>query len=352
MPHVSPTLEGFRAAFRRPSLTFAEISWRWAIGAAATALFIFYGIEYLDTLPVSSSDALLLSTRQPALVGRAIEHILRGSLARAVFAALVAALALSLLWIIASSFGRLATTRALLDYFRRDIAGNDYSDHDDDNDSAEVPKPRPIRALIDLNFLRLAVILAAALAMVGAGILVSFLSTRTAPRPGLAFTIFLPLAALVLLAAWALNWWLSLAAVFAVRDGESSLGALSAAVACYRERTGAISAVSTWTGLAHLVAFSILGTAASFPLAFLQIAPSGWIIAGVILVTLVYLAVADWLYIARLAGYVFIAEMPYAVVETSLAPIIAPPGAAFDTSAAVDRGERILSDISTMTAET
>jgi hypothetical protein len=349
MSHVSPTLEGFRAAFRRPSLTFAEIAWRWAVGSSATVLFIFYGIEYLDTLPVSSADAWLLSTRQPALVGRAIEHILRGSLPRAVFAALVAALALSLLWIVASSFGRLATTRALLDYFRRDVAEDD-SNHN--SELTDVPRPRPIRSLLDLNFLRLAVILAAALALTGAAILVSFLSTRTTPRPGLAFTVFLPIAALVLLAAWTLNWWLSLAAVLAVRDGETALGSLSAAVTYYREHAGAISTVSTWTGLAHLVALSVFGTAASFPLAFLQIAPSGLIIAGVILATLLYLAVADWLYIARLAGYVFIAEMPNALVETTPNPILIAPFEAPALPTAVDRDEPILSDVSNMAAET
>jgi hypothetical protein len=350
MPHVSPTLAGFRAAFRRPSLTFAEIAWRWAVGSSATVLFIFYGIEYLDTLPVSSADAWLLSTRQPALVGRAIEHILRGSLPRAVFAALVAALALSLFWIVASSFGRLATTRALLDYFRRDVAEDDSSNHN--SKLTDVPRPRPIRSLLDLNFLRLAVILAAALALAGAGILVSFLSTRATPRPGLAFTVFLPIAALVLLAAWTLNWWLSLAAVLAVRDGETALGSLSAAVTCYREHAGAISAVSTWTGLAHLVALSVFGTAASLPLAFLQIAPSGLIIAGVILATLLYLAVADWLYIARLAGYVFIAEMPNALVETTPSPILIAPFEALALPTAVDRDEPILSDVSNMAAET
>ena len=46
MPRVSPTLEGFRAAFRRPSLTFAEIAWRWSFGAAAVALFAFALLEY------------------------------------------------------------------------------------------------------------------------------------------------------------------------------------------------------------------------------------------------------------------------------------------------------------------
>ena len=108
----SPTIEGFRVALRRPSLSFAEISWRWVLGATTAALSSFYCFEYLDTLPVTKADSALLSTRQPALVGRAITHILRGSLNRAALAALLASLALSLLWILAASMGRLATVRA------------------------------------------------------------------------------------------------------------------------------------------------------------------------------------------------------------------------------------------------
>ena len=82
----------------------------------------FWLIEFLDTLPVTRGDEALLSTRHPLLVGRAISHILRGSLNRAVMAALLAAIALSLLWIITASIGRAATVRALLEYFRSGAA--------------------------------------------------------------------------------------------------------------------------------------------------------------------------------------------------------------------------------------
>ena len=342
----SPTIEGFRAAFRRPSLTFAEIAWRWTLGATATSLFLFYCIEYLDTLPVSNADAALLSTRQPVLVGRAIAHILHGSLNRAVVAACLAALALSLLWIIAASLGRLATVRALLAYFRSDVAFNVSAK----NSGAE--KPRPIRALIDLNFLRVAVALSLLLAFAGTAILTGFVSTKAHPRPGLAFMLFLPVAALICVAGWALTWWLSLAGLFAVRDGQDALAALSAAVTFARERMGSVLAVSTWTGLAHLVALSIATTALSFPLAFVQVVPSRLVLAGIILVTLAYFAVADWLYVVRLAGYVCVAEMPDASVVESPIQAGSPPGNVFPVETAIDRDEPILSDIPNLAVET
>ena len=115
---MSPTLEGFRAVFRRPSMTFAEIAWRWTVGAVAGVVSLFALVEYLDTLPITEADAAMLGTRHPALVSRAISHILRGSLNRVVFAALLAAFALAVFWIVVASLGRAATVRALIDYFR------------------------------------------------------------------------------------------------------------------------------------------------------------------------------------------------------------------------------------------
>jgi hypothetical protein len=339
MSRVSPTVEGFRAAFHRPSLTFAEIAWRWTIGAAAFALFFFSCIEYLDSLPVTNADAALLWTRQPLLVGRAITHILRGSLNRAVLAILLALITLSALWILAASIGRLATVRALLDYFRRDIT-NGLSPG-----TYEAKDQRPLRSLINLNFLRVALTVAAVLAFVGAAILVSIASPPAAPRPGLALMLFPPLAGLIFILWGALNWFLSLACIFAVRDGDDALSAISTAVTFSRKRSGPLFAVSTWTGLAHLAALSVASTAVSLPLAFLRVAPARPVITAVILLMLAYFAVVDWLYMARLAGYVCIAEMPEDLAVP--APFPAPP-----PQTSIDRDEPILSDIPNLAVET
>ncbi len=337
MSAASPTIEGFRVAFRRPSLTLAEIAWRWAPGFTAVALLCFYFAEYFNTLPVSRADLVLLSTRQPALIGRAIGHIFHGSLNRAVLAALVLAIGLSLLWSVAASVGRLATVDALLAYFQSTTAENLL------NRTDTLGKPRPIRALIHLNFLRVALVFATLLSVVGAAILSSFASNDVHPRPGLAFALFVLLTGCICVAGWALNWWLSLAALFVVRDGEDALGAFSRAVSFFRDRTGAVIAVSTWTGLAHCVAFSIATTAASVPLVFIQVAPWRLVIAGIALVTLAYFAVVDWLYMARLAGYIYLTEMP----DTLLVPLLPPPTLPSSASSetAIDRDEPILSDL-------
>ena len=333
----SPIREGFRAAFRLPSLTFAEISWRWTVGAVAWILFIFSFVEYLDSVPVSRADVTLLGTRQPFLVGKAISHILRGSLDRAVFATLAAGLALILLWMLAAAIGRFAIVRALLEHFRGEVATGDSSD----------PQNRSsrLRSLLALNFLRVVVALAAILAFAGAAIVASFASPDAKPLPGLAFVLFLPLASAICLVWPALNWLLSLASVFVIRDADDTLAAISRAVTFFREHLGFVFAVTVWAGLAHLVAFSVASTVVSMFLAFLQFLPARLIIGAIILLTLAYFSVVDWLYIARLAGYVCIAEMPDLPVLTAStfdSPLSSPDAVIQE---AIDRDEPILSDL-------
>jgi len=364
---ISPTAEGFRAAFRRPSLTLAEIAWRWAVGITATTLFFFGLIEYLNTLPVTNRELLFLRSRQPYLVGQAIAHILRGSLSRAVISAMVAALMLTLLWIIAAAVGRLATVRALLEYFRRDVAsyvsagastGDGGRDVASNVSTSDVAENGAFPTLVRLNFLRAAVALAAVCGFLGAAVLSGFASPDTHPRPGLAFLIFLPLAGLVYLAWSSLNWLLSLCGIFAVRDGGDAVGAIFAAASFSRERAGPIAAVSTWTGLGHMVVFVIATTVVSMPLGLAPLVPWRLVVAAMIVVTSAYCAVADWLYMARLAGYVCITEIPEALfAPTPPSPQPVPPdrmqvAPAMTLQTTIDRDEPILSDVPSLALET
>jgi hypothetical protein len=347
MSRISPTLEGFRAAYRRPSLTFAEITWRWVVGATATALFFFGLFEYLNTLPVTRGEMLFLRTRQPYLVAQAILHVLRGGLSRAVVSVMVAALLIALVWVIAGSLGRIATVRALLEYFRERLSASAHREtsavrNERPGRSASGRESNSLHSLISLHFFRAGIALAAMFGLMGAGILASFISPDANPRPGLAFLCFLPLAGLVCFFWWALNWLLSFAPVFAVRDHEDSLGAISMAVALLRERTGAVLAVSSWVGLAHLVVFVGATTAVSVPMGLMPLVPWRLAALAMIVVTLGYFALADWLYMARLAGFVCIAEMP----EEMFAPSIpVPPALTPLLQTSIDRSELILSDV-------
>ena len=194
---ISPTAEGFRAAFRRPSLTFGEIMWRWAVGATAATLFLFGLFQYLNTLPVTDNERLFLRTRQPFLIAQTIAHILHGSLDRAVMAALVAALMLGALWIVAASIGRIATVRALLDYFHRDVAGYVSAGGISNSGERDVASNVSTSSVMRLNFLRAVVALAAILGFLGAMIVAGLASSSAHPRPGVVFLVLPPMVGLV-----------------------------------------------------------------------------------------------------------------------------------------------------------
>ncbi|HTE91819.1 MAG TPA: hypothetical protein VK639_22945, partial [Terriglobales bacterium] len=191
----SPTLEGFRVMFRRPSLGMAEIAWRWSLGFATALLFFFSLVEYLDTLPVTDADLLLLRSRQPFLISHAILHIFSGSGPRLVAAGILLIFAMALAWIGTASFGRAVTLRALVDYFgtemqsvRATFSGQEGT--------------WQLRSLVGLNFCRVAITFAALVGCVGGLLLAGLASSNSDPSPGSTTLIFLTMVMLIWL-AWA-----------------------------------------------------------------------------------------------------------------------------------------------------
>jgi hypothetical protein len=319
----SPTQEGFRTLFRRPSLGFAEIAWRWSFGAAAGLLAALSCFEYLDTLPVARGDLLLLRTRQPFLISQAVGNIVRGSGGRLVEAFIVLALALVVAWIVVAALARAATLKALLADFR-------------EKDESSGHGVNWLDPLLGLNFLRAAASLAAMAASFA-----GFELGGTASTPdeaGMAFQLAMIIATLVWVAWSMVNWLLSLAAIFVVANGRDTFGAITDAVDLLRRRSGPVFAVGTSFGLAHVAALVVASIAAAFPLGLAGVLPGRMVLAALTVITLLYFAVADFLYMGRLAGYVAIVEMP---AEPSFQPSPLSP----QPSGSVDPYELILSDM-------
>ena len=330
MQRRSPTIEGFRVAFRRPSFAFAEIMWRWSYGAAVVVSLGFSFLEFLDTLPVSQRDLFLLRTRQPGLIARALSHILAGSGLRFIAASIVLALALSFAWIVVASFGRAITLINLLNYFWDKEPNYFFSFR--------------IRPLFGLGFLRVVSLLAAMVGTIGAMLLSGMASSEKDPSPGIVVLIFITVAILVW-GAWAMvNWLLSVASIFVAAHGADTLGAIASAVGLCRDRLGAVLAVGFWFGMAHVVALSVASSVIAFPLAFVAVLPGAMVFGGVLLSGLLYFAVADWLYLGRLAAYMWIVEGPEIepVLETTVEPpAFQPP----QINERVDPDDLILSDV-------
>lgn len=289
MKQRSPTLEGFQTMFRLPSLGLAEIAWRWSFGLAATAAVVFAIREYLSTLPVTAGEMLLLRTRQPILMLQALARIFQGSAPRAVAAFLVLTLTLALAWIVLASLGRAASVKAVTEYFRGPVSSN-----------------ARFSSLFALNSLRVATMLAATVGVAGAVLVAKSASRPDNPSPGAALLIFWLLTVLIGVICSLLNWYLSLACVFAVREGTPAFTSLIAAIDLCRTRSGSLVAAGTSFGIAHVILFVVASSAIAFPLGFAEVLPGGMVFGGVLLVTLLYFAAADFLYVGRLASYVFI----------------------------------------------
>jgi len=312
----SPTIEGLRSVFRKPALPLAEVVWRWSFGAAALVLIGLGVLEYLHTLPVSPTDMLMLRTGHPVLVSNALSHIARGSAFRLVLAFVFLFSTLAILWILVASIGRAVTLDALITYIRkraRTALGQVPGVVIDTPPVGEVigaPSGGRFRSLAGLHFLRAALALAACAAGLGALILAGFTSTKTHPQPALVFFLALMLVLLVWMAWSSVSWLLSLASIFVVGQGQDTFGALSSSVALCRDRFASVAAVGTWFGLAHIVLFIFATSVVTFPLALAQILPAPMVLTAVLLLTLLYLAIVDTLYIGRMAGYIAILEAP------------------------------------------
>ncbi len=340
MKQPSPTLEGFRAIFRVPSLGLAEIAWRWSFAVAGGALLIFAAFQFLDTLPVTSGDLALLRTRQPALISRAALHVFHGSAPRAIAAAIVTLLFIAIAWIVVASLGRAAGIKVLLDYFRAVRNSSQAS-------STSLPSAQgwQLGSVMGLNFLRIAITLAAFIGCVGALLLAGSVSSEKNPSPGIAALVFF-MAVLLITMAWSiLNWFLSLGVMFPVAEGHDTFGAIASAIDLFRFHSGPMLAVSTWFGLVHIGALSLFSSLAMVPIALAGTLRARAVLFAVLVVALLYFAVVDFLRVGRLAAYVHIALGPDASLRVVAPESSGGPQSAARNDTQVDQDEPILSDL-------
>jgi hypothetical protein len=323
MSSFSPTAEGFKLIFRRTAIPTAEIAWRWTFATAAWLFGTFFLLEYMGSLPVTTVDRLLLGTQQPVLISRAIQRIFHGSAFRFTEAGIVVLIALAVAWIVLASLGRAATLAALLEEFG----------------VAFGPGGRTLQSLFALNFLRVALFLAAKVAGVGTVLFAS--SIWAATHASIADVMRLWFAVLVPVGmVWAvLNWLLSTAAVFVATEQKGALSAIGSCARFCVEHTGRVLAAGAWFGLAHLAAFIVACVAGFTVLSTVGAWRMGPALVLEFLIIAAYCAIADFLYTGRMAAYVAIVRGPQVEISGDLSPL-APEG-----PAAVDRDELILSDV-------
>jgi len=274
--------KGLTAIAEQPALPLAEIAWRWCFAVAGATLAAVTALEYLNSIPVSWGERLLLESEQPLLALAALAYALRGSAARLAAGAIMAGTAMAILWMLFAALGRLVTLQALLPLARM-----------------------AYRPLLGLSFLRAELFLAAVLAGLGALILAGFAGPPGDAAPSVV------LAAVLIACIWLvwalLNWLLSVAAIFVARDQQDTFGAVAAAVELVRSKFGEVVLTSLPFVLLHYLALAaaIASSALVFDVMTRVSPEAGW---ALVAIAAGYFAYADFLYITRLAAYVELAE--------------------------------------------
>lgn len=325
MSAFSPTANGFRTIFRQPAIPAAEIAWRWTLATAAWFLGGAFLLEYARTLPVDAVDRLLLGTQQPALILRALQRIFHGSGLRFTESGVLLGLGLALAWIVLASLGRAATLNAVVHELGVGSSG-----------SAKTA----ITSLIDLNFLRAAVTLAAIVAVFGATFIASGVWSSTHLSVVDAARLWMLFLFLIWLAWVIVNWLLGTASVFVVSEGRSTFAAVAATVRWFRNRFWSVIAAGIWFGILHIASLIVAWLAGLAVLSFAGVLRPGPTLFIVFLILANYCVIADSLYVARLAAYLWIAHEDELEVVTKSNEPLDRPG-----DSAVDQTELILSDV-------
>ncbi len=327
MRSPSPTAEGFRLIFRRSAIPLAEIAWRWSFAAAFWFMTASFFVEYADSLPSNRVDRLLLGTRQPELILRALHRILHGSGLRFTLGGIVLAVGLIILWIVLASVGRSVTLTAMM--------------HELEIMPSSSSRRGVLSSLLALNFLRAAAAFAALLSAIGAIFLTSgfWASTHVSASGAVRFWLFL---LLLIWTAWAmLNWMLSTSSVFVAVDRVTAFTAISLTLGWYRDRLGSVLATGTWFGLIHGGTFLIAYSAGFTVLGMAHILGGGRTLFLEILIMAAYCAVADLLYIGRLTAYLAIIRRgdSFDLAEPQTPPTFP------SIERTIDQNELILSDV-------
>jgi hypothetical protein len=298
-----PISDGFRTAFREPAVVLGEIAWRWTFGVAALVLAAGSLFTHLATLPVSKFELLALRGHPSWLIVDAAGHILHGS-PRLVMAAAIVLPAIFVMWIAAATVGRAATLKALL---RRE------------GRVALLPQ-------LGLNFLRASVTLASLIGYLGAAILAGRAAAGPDDvRPGVFFVVFVVLSTVVAIVRSRVNWFLCLGAIPAARGGCDTFTAISEAAGLFRRHPGMFAGAGAVFGTIHGVLFAFCTVVCLLALSLAGKVPPAATVFLLTVITLAYLAAADFLYIARLAAYVAIDESDRTPPPAAVAPEFLPP---------------------------
>jgi hypothetical protein len=304
----NPITQGLHAVARDPAIFLGEILWRWSFALLASLLVVGVGLMLLGPLHVGPIWDAAWRSRDPQKMSQVVLGIVLILGVKVIMtAAIVVPLAIALLWSILSALGRFVTVwrlRAGLTSLR-------------------------FRSILALQLFR-AFVGWFSFALLFAATFGEALIASRGPKPDLLLYYLMMLPSVILISAFwlTLNWYLSLAAIFG-REGQSFRGAFRQARHTVRlqrpDFAGTGFVFILFRTVALLIATAICGLTSGMA----GSSPQGYFVL-LMIVSLAYFAVADFLYMARMAAYLALAAAhvdpagPKLVAASSTLPVENP----------------------------
>src|SRR6185312_2402346 len=275
----NPITQGLRAVMRDPAIFLVEILWRWSFALLACMLVAGVGMMLLGPLHVGHAWDTAWRSRDPQRMGQLLLAIILLLGAKLIIAAIAVPFAIALLWGILAALGRFVTIKRL---------------------SSGLTALR-FRTVFALQLLRGLVSWFALILLFATTIGEALIATR-GTQPDLVLYYLMVMPSVVLIgASWLIvNWYLSLAAIFG-REGQSFRGAFRQARQTVRQQRSDFAGTGfiflLFRTIILLIVVAICGLASGMA----GTAPQSYFVL-LIFVSLTYFAIADFLYMARMAA--------------------------------------------------
>jgi len=280
----NPITQGLRAVTRDPAIFLVEILWRWSFAVLACMLVAGVGMMLLGPLHVGKAWDTAWGSRDPQRMGQLLVAIVLLLGVKLIIAAIAVPMAIALLWSILAALGRFVTVKRL----RSGLTSLRF------------------RTVFALQLLRGLVSWFALILLFATTLGEALIATHgTQPDLVLYYLMVMPSVVLIGISWLILNWYLSLAAIFG-REGQSFRGAFRQARQTVRQQRSDFAGTGfvflLFRTIILLIALAICGLTSGMA----GTAPQSYFVLLVV-VSLVYFAVADFLYMARMAAYLALA---------------------------------------------
>ena len=280
----NPITQGLRAVTRDPAIFLVEILWRWSFAILACLLVAGVGVMLLGPLHVGHAWDTAWRSRDPQRMGQLLVAVLLILGMKAVVAALAIPVAIAFCGAFSRRLGRFVTVKRL----RAGLTSLRF------------------RTILALQLLR-AFIGWLCLVLLFAAMFGEALIATRGPQPDLLLYYLMVLPSVVVISSFWLtvNWYLSLAAIFG-REGQSFRGALRQARQTVRQQRSDFAGTGFVFLLFRVVILLIATAICGLTSGMVGSAPQSYFTL-LIIVSLAYFAVADFLYMARMAAYLALA---------------------------------------------